>query len=100
MSNTIHGVYLSLDATGLPDLAELPALELFGARDPASEIKRQWRSLEDLRVLDSEGRRLGTEQWVFVISSSLARRRRVAHPALELRLLCEWAVLHLAAQHL
>jgi len=50
-SNTIHGVYLTLDATGLPGLDEVPALDLFGTK----EIKREWKSLQDLEVLDADG---------------------------------------------
>ena len=56
-SNTIHGVYLTLDATGLPGLDEVPALDLFGTK----EVRREWRSLQDLKVLASDGRSLGTE---------------------------------------
>mmetsp|Transcript_50917 Transcript_50917/g.132322 ORF Transcript_50917/g.132322 Transcript_50917/m.132322 type:complete len:190 (+) Transcript_50917:126-695(+) len=57
VSNTIHGVYLTLDATDLPGLNEVPALDLFGIK----EIQRKWVSLEDLKVLDSEGESLGTD---------------------------------------
>ena len=49
VSNTIHGVYLTLDATAL-DLDEVPALDLFGTK----ETKREWVSLQDLRVLAGE----------------------------------------------
>ena len=42
----------ALDATDLPGLDEVPALDLFGT----DEIKRQWKSLEDLDVLDSDGK--------------------------------------------
>ena len=51
VSNTIHGVYLTLDATELPGLDDVPALNLFGLE----EIEREWRSLEELKVLDSQG---------------------------------------------
>jgi len=58
VSNTIHGVYFTLDATDLPGLLdEVPALDLLGTR----EIKRDWVSLEDLKVLDSDGKSIGTE---------------------------------------
>lgn len=58
VSNTIHGVYLTLDATGLPGMGDNevpPALDLFGT----NKIKRQWKSLEDLKVLD--GKHISTE---------------------------------------
>lgn len=57
VSNTIHGVYLTLDATDLPGLDEVPALDLFGTK----ESKREWKSLQCLKVLDSDGSRIGTE---------------------------------------
>lgn len=56
VSNTIVGVYLILDATDLPGLDEVPALDLFGTK----EIRREWKSLRDLGVLDSDGN-IGTE---------------------------------------
>lgn len=52
VSNTIHGVYFTVDATDLRGLDEVPALDLFGTE----EIKREWKSLEDLNVLDSNGK--------------------------------------------
>ena len=55
-SNTIHGVYLTLDATDLPGLDEVPAVDLFGTK----EIKREWKSLQDLAVLESDGRTIST----------------------------------------
>ena len=45
VSNTIHGVYLTLDATGLLDDIP-PALDLFGEK----EVEREWVSLRDLAV--------------------------------------------------
>jgi hypothetical protein len=57
VSNTIHGVYLTLDATDLPGLDAVPALDLFGTR----EVPRKWNSLQDLKVLDADGRRISTE---------------------------------------
>ena len=45
VSNTIHGVYLVLDATGLLDDIP-PALDLFGTK----EVEREWVSLRDLAV--------------------------------------------------
>merc|ERR1719316_993100 len=45
-SNTIHGVYLTLDATDAPDLDEVPpACNIFGAE----VAEREWVSLEELR---------------------------------------------------
>ena len=49
VSNTIHGVYLTLDATGSPGLDQVPALDLFGTK----AVQREWVSLEDLGVLDA-----------------------------------------------
>lgn len=51
VSNTIHGVYFTLDLTNLPGLDGVPAFDLFGTK----EIKREWKSLEDLKVLDADG---------------------------------------------
>jgi hypothetical protein len=58
VSNTIHGVYFTLDATDLllpgldDDVDEVPAMDLFGT----GKIKREWKSLEDLKVLDEDGK--------------------------------------------
>jgi hypothetical protein len=57
VSNTIHGIYFTLDVTDLPGLDEVPALDLFGT----NKIKREWISLEDLKVLDLEGKRISAE---------------------------------------
>ena len=57
VSNTIHGVYFTLDLTDLPGLDEVPAFDLFGTKD----IKREWKSLEDLKVLDVSGKSISTE---------------------------------------
>merc|ERR1740130_592601 len=57
VSNTIHGVYLTFDATDLPGLDEVPALDLFGIK----EVKREWKSLQDLKVLESDGQTISTE---------------------------------------
>jgi len=56
-SNTIHGVYLTLDATDLPELDEVFAVDLFGTK----ETKREWKSLLDLKVLESDGRTISTD---------------------------------------
>ena len=54
VSNTIHGVYLSLDLTNHlgGDDNTPPALDLFGTKT----ITREWKSLEDLKVLSEDGR--------------------------------------------
>ncbi|CAB9506401.1 expressed unknown protein [Seminavis robusta] len=52
VSNTIIGVYLTLDATDIPGLEDVPAVDLFGSR----KIQRQWISLQDLKVLDEENK--------------------------------------------
>jgi hypothetical protein len=57
VSNTIHGIYLTFDATGFKGLDEVPALDLFGTK----EVLRQWKSLQDLKVLDADGKSMGTE---------------------------------------
>ena len=46
-----------MDATGLPGLDEVPALDLLGAK----EIRREWKSLQNLKVLDSDGTSISTE---------------------------------------
>ena len=46
VSNTIHGVYLTLDATDLLTGDVPPALDLFGTK----EIAREWVCLRDLEV--------------------------------------------------
>mmetsp|Transcript_32208 Transcript_32208/g.94818 ORF Transcript_32208/g.94818 Transcript_32208/m.94818 type:complete len:413 (-) Transcript_32208:181-1419(-) len=51
VSNTIHGIYLSLDVTGQPGLDRVPALDLLGTR----RIAREWVTLRDLGVLNQEG---------------------------------------------
>ena len=48
VSNTILGVYMTLDATGLRFVDDrVPAFDLFGT----AEVEREWVSLEDLKVL-------------------------------------------------
>ena len=51
VSNTIHGIYLSLDVTGFSGLDDVPALDLFGK----TRIAREWVSLEKLEVLAENG---------------------------------------------
>ena len=57
VSNTIHGVYFTIDVSDLPGLDDVPAFDLFGKK----RIKREWKSLDDLRVLSSDGKSIGTE---------------------------------------
>ena len=64
VSNTIHGVYLSLDLTDhLPepklgdDESVPPALDLFGTKT----IEREWISLEELKVLSEGERSIATD---------------------------------------
>ena len=64
VSNTIHGVYLSLDLTdNLPepkpglDESLPPALDLFGT----TTIQREWKSLEELKVLSEGGKSIATD---------------------------------------
>ncbi len=54
VSNTIHGVYLSLDLTGHleGDESVPPALDLFGTKT----ITREWKCLKDLKVLGDGGK--------------------------------------------
>ena len=57
MSNTILGIYFTFDATGLPALDGVPALDLFGT----VRVKRDWVSLQDLKVIGPDGSTLLTE---------------------------------------
>lgn len=57
VSNTIHGVYFTLDATNLEGLDDVPALDVFGTK----KIEREWVSLENLKVMDSDGQSISTE---------------------------------------
>ncbi|KAL7554069.1 hypothetical protein ACHAWF_017435 [Thalassiosira exigua] len=51
VSNTIHGLYLTFDATNLPGLNHVPALDLLGT----TRVEREWVSLSMLKVLASDG---------------------------------------------
>ena len=79
-SNTIHGVYLTLDATGLPGLDEVPALDLFGTK----EVKREWKSLQDLNVLDSDGRTISTVDTKPTFISGFIVRQLVAEGVIDI----------------
>ncbi|KAL3922456.1 MAG: hypothetical protein SGILL_002197 [Bacillariaceae sp.] len=57
VSNTIHGIYLSIDATDFLDRNEVPsALDLFGTK----RIPKEWKSLQDLEVLAKDGKEIST----------------------------------------
>ena len=49
VSNTIHGIYLPFDVTGIAGLDDAKALDLFGVEF----VDREWVSLRDLTVLES-----------------------------------------------
>ena len=57
VSNTIHGVYFTVDATNLSGLDDIPAFDLFGTKP----IEREWVSLSDLKVMKDDGTSIGTE---------------------------------------
>ena len=57
MSNTIHGVYLSVDATDVNGLDDIHGLDLFGI----TKVSREWVSLKDLKVLNKDGTTIGTD---------------------------------------
>lgn len=61
VSNTIIGIYLPLDVTDLLQVENddeiPPALDLFGTK----KIQRDWKSLEDLKVLDADGFSISTK---------------------------------------
>ena len=46
-----------MDATALPGLEDVPAFDLFGT----SPIRREWVSLQELKVLDADAAALSTE---------------------------------------
>lgn len=80
VSNTIHGVYLTLDATELlQGEAEIPALDLFGK----TKVKREWVSLEDLKVM--EGQRLGTEDTKSTFISGFIVRQLVKEGVIDIQ---------------
>ena len=80
VSNTIHGVYLTLDATDLPGLDEVPALDLFGT----TEVGREWVSLEELKVLDAAGTSLGTDDTKPTFISGFIVRQLVEEGVIDL----------------
>jgi hypothetical protein len=82
VSNTIHGVYFSLDLTNLPGLDDdVPAFDLFGTK----EIQREWKSLEDLKVLDTDGESISTEDTKPTFISGFIVRQLVKDGVIEIR---------------
>jgi len=57
VSNTIHGIYLSVDTTNLNDLDDIYGLDLFGT----TKVSREWVSLKDLKVLNKDGTTIGND---------------------------------------
>uniref|UniRef100_A0A7S4MTZ9 Uncharacterized protein n=1 Tax=Odontella aurita TaxID=265563 RepID=A0A7S4MTZ9_9STRA len=81
VSNTIHGVYFTLDATDLPGLDDVPALDLFGTE----HVKRQWKSLEDLKVLDSDGTSISKEDTKPTFISGFIVRQLVKDAVIDIK---------------
>ena len=80
VSNTILGIYLTFDATGLPALDGVPALDLFGT----VRVKRDWVSLQDLKVLDPDGSTLLTEDTKPTFISGFIVRQLVAEGVIDI----------------
>ena len=57
VSNTIHGIYLSVDVTDLNGLDGIHGLDLFGT----AKVDREWVSLQNLKVLNKDGTTIGAE---------------------------------------
>jgi len=57
VSNTIHGVYLSVDATDFNGIDDIHGLDLFGT----TKVDREWVSLENLKVISEDGTTIGTD---------------------------------------
>lgn len=92
VSNTIHGVYFSLDLTDhLPEqkfgfddngIAIVPpALDLFGTK----AINREWKSLEELKVLDSGGEGISKEDPKPTFISGFIVRQLVKDGVIDIR---------------
>jgi len=88
VSNTIHGVYFTLDATDLlghdndDDSDRVPpALDLFGTK----RIKREWKSLEDLKVLGLDGETISTEDTKPTFISGFIARQLVEENVIDIR---------------
>lgn len=80
VSNTIHGVYFTLDATNLEGLDEVPALDVFGTK----KIEREWVSLENLKVLDSDGKSISAEDTKPTFISGFIVRQLVKENVIDL----------------
>jgi len=80
VSNTIHGVYFTLDATNLEGLDDVPALDVFGTK----KIEREWVSLENLKVLDSDGQSISTEDTKPTFISGFIVRQLVKENVIDL----------------
>ena len=57
VSNTIHGIYLTVDATDFNGIDDIYGLDLFGT----TKVSREWVSLTDLKVISEDGITIGTE---------------------------------------
>lgn len=80
VSNTIHGVYFTLDATNLEGLDEVPALDVFGSK----KIEREWVSLENLKVLDSQGQKISKEDTKPTFISGFIARQLVKENVIDI----------------
>eukprot|EP01083_Nonionella_stella_P068903 183264_1 len=80
VSNTIHGVYFTLDATNLEGLDEVPALDVFGTK----KIEREWVSLEHLKVLESDGKSISAEDTKPTFISGFIVRQLVKENVIDL----------------
>ena len=57
VSNTIHGIYLTVDATDFNGIDDVHGLDLFGT----TKVDREWVSLKDLKVMSEDGTTIGTD---------------------------------------
>ena len=69
VSNTIHGIYLSVDTTDLNGLDDIYGLDLFGTT--------KVRSLTDLKVMSEDGTTIGTDDTKSTFISGLIVRQLV-----------------------
>ncbi|KAL7539740.1 hypothetical protein ACHAXR_010757 [Thalassiosira sp. AJA248-18] len=81
VSNTIHGVYFTFDATNLSGLDKVPALDLFGTK----KIEREWVSLIDLNVLEEDGRTIDSIDTKPTFISGFIVRQLVKEGAFEVQ---------------
>ena len=81
VSNTIHGIYFAIDATNLLGTDEVPpALDLFGTK----KIEREWVSLTDLKVLEEDGKTLGSVDTKSTFISGFIVRQLVKEGVIEM----------------